>query len=82
MIDWILAEKIAGYVAGRVTPPAPTVDLAALAAESERRVTGYTDLHPARPLPPPEGIERREWIATNIKAMRQLLDPVLERAGG
>ncbi|MEO6859238.1 MAG: zinc-dependent metalloprotease, partial [Solirubrobacteraceae bacterium] len=34
------------------------------------------------PLPPPEGIERREWIQTNIKAMRQLLDPVLDRASG
>jgi coenzyme F420 biosynthesis associated uncharacterized protein len=39
-------------------------------------------LVPARPLPPPEGIQRDEWIATNIKAMRALLDPVLERAGG
>ena len=36
---------------------------------------------PARPLPPPEGIGRREWVQTNIKAMRTLLDPVLERAG-
>jgi coenzyme F420 biosynthesis associated uncharacterized protein len=51
-----------------------------LAAESEKRVTAYTGLQPERPLPPPEGIERREWIQTNIKAMRALLDPVLERA--
>jgi coenzyme F420 biosynthesis associated uncharacterized protein len=57
-------------------------DLEALAAESERRVTAYTGLEPARPLPPPEGIERREWVQTNIKAMRQLLDPVLDRASG
>ena len=82
MIDWILAERIAAYVAGRgeASPP-PTVDLAPLAAESERRVVAYTGLAPARPLPPPEGIERREWIATNIKAMRGLLDPVLDKAG-
>ena len=57
MIDWILAEKIAGYVAGRGDAAPPTADLAALAAESERRVTAYTGLEPARPLPPPEGIE-------------------------
>ncbi len=82
MIDWILAEKIAGYVAGPVMRAPPKADLTALAAESERRVTAYTGLQPARPLPPPEGIERREWIQTNIKAMRQLLDPVLDRASG
>jgi coenzyme F420 biosynthesis associated uncharacterized protein len=81
MIDWILAEKIASYVAGTGDAPTPKADLDALAVESEQRVTGYTGLRPARPLPPPEGIERREWVQTNIKAMRQLLDPVLDRAG-
>ncbi|MDQ6836170.1 MAG: zinc-dependent metalloprotease [Actinomycetota bacterium] len=82
MIDWILAEKIASYVAGTGDAPAPRADLNALAAESERRVTAYTGLSPTRPLPPPEGIGRREWIQTNIKAMRALLDPVLDRASG
>lgn len=81
MIDWILAERIAGYVAGSGDADAPAADLAALAAESERRVVAYTGLEPARPLPPPEGIGRREWVATNVRAMRALLDPVLQRAG-
>jgi coenzyme F420 biosynthesis associated uncharacterized protein len=81
VIDWILAERIAALVAGRGDSPAPRADLNALAEESRRRVTAYTGLHPVRPLPPPEGIERREWIQTNIKAMRTLLDPVLVRAG-
>jgi coenzyme F420 biosynthesis associated uncharacterized protein len=81
VIDWILAEKIAGYVAGTGDATAPRADLPALAAESERRVTAYTGLDPARPLPPPEGIGRNEWVTTNIRAMRSLLDPVLERAG-
>ncbi len=81
MIDWILAEKIAGYVAGTGDAPSPRADLEALAAESERRVTAYTGLEPARPLPPPEGIGRREWVETNIRAMRSLLDPILQRAG-
>ncbi len=81
MIDWILAEKIAGYVAGAGDAPDPRSDLRALASESERRVTGYTGLTPAEPLPPAEGIGRREWVRTNIKAMRTLIDPVLERAG-
>jgi coenzyme F420 biosynthesis associated uncharacterized protein len=80
MIDWILAERIAAYVAGTGDASAPQADLEALAVESERRVTAYTGLEPREPLPPPEGIERREWVQTNIKAMRQLLDPVLDRA--
>ena len=81
VIDWILAEKIAGYLAGTGDAADARADLAALAIESERRVTAYTGLEPARPLPPPEGIGRREWVQTNIKAMRSLLDPVLDRAG-
>jgi coenzyme F420 biosynthesis associated uncharacterized protein len=81
VIDWILAQKIASYVAGKGDATPPQADLNALALESEQRVSAYTGLVPARPLPPPEGIERDEWIATNIKAMRGLLDPVLARAG-
>ncbi len=81
VIDWILAERIARYVAGTGDGHLPTADLAALAEESERRVTAYTGLEPAQPLPPPEGVGRREWVESNIGAMRALLDPVLERAG-
>jgi coenzyme F420 biosynthesis associated uncharacterized protein len=80
MIDWILAEKIAGYVAGTGDAAPPRVDLAALAAESEARVIAYTGLQPARPLPEPEGIARREWVASNVAAMRLLLDPVLKKS--
>jgi coenzyme F420 biosynthesis associated uncharacterized protein len=83
VIDWILAERIAGYVAGKgeSDDAAPSSDLASLAAESERRVVAYTGLEPARPLPAPEGVGRREWVSTNLQAMRVLLDPVLQRAG-
>jgi coenzyme F420 biosynthesis associated uncharacterized protein len=81
VIDWIIAEKIAAYVAGSSDSRPPKADLTALARESEARVTAYTGLRPTRPLPPPEGINRREWVQTNIAAMRKLLDPVLARAG-
>jgi coenzyme F420 biosynthesis associated uncharacterized protein len=81
IVDWIVAERIAGFIAGTGDAPAPKADLAALAVESEKRVTAYTGLRPARPLPPPEGISRREWIGSNISSMRALLDPVLARAG-
>lgn len=81
MIDWIIAERIATFVAGNGDGALPKADLPALAAESEARVTAYTGLRPVRPIPPPEGISRREWVATNIGSMRALLDPVLQRAG-
>jgi coenzyme F420 biosynthesis associated uncharacterized protein len=45
------------------------------------RVTGYTGLQPAQPLPEPEGIGRREWVRSNVASMRLLLDPVLESTG-
>lgn len=81
MIDWVLTERIAAYVAGSGDSDVPDVDLRGLAEKSEQRVSAYTSLVPAQPLPEPEGIGRREWIRSNIGAMRTLLDPVLERAG-
>ena len=81
MIDWVVAERIASFVAGTGDAPAPKADLAALATESEARVVAYTGLQPARPLPEPEGIGRREWVQSNVSSMRALLDPVLARAG-
>jgi coenzyme F420 biosynthesis associated uncharacterized protein len=81
VIDWYVAQRIAAFVAGTGDAEVPKVDLQPLATESEERVVAYTGLEPARPLPPPEGIGRREWIASNIDSMRALLDPVLTRAG-
>jgi len=80
VIDWVIAERIASYVAGSGDGRVPTADLVELAQESERRVTAYTGLYPDRPLPKPEGIGRREWVDTNLGSMRLLLDPVLKRA--
>ena len=81
VIDWIIAEKIASLVAGTGDARLPGVDLAALAQEAQQRVVAYTGLAPESPLPPPEGVDRREWVASNISSTRALLDPVLSRAG-
>ena len=83
MIEWGLAERVAGYVAG--SPVAGQLlrgDLDALAAEAERRVVTYTQLAPAAPLPPPEAVSRSEWIAANLASLRPLLDPIAGRIGG
>jgi coenzyme F420 biosynthesis associated uncharacterized protein len=82
VIDWILAERLAAYVAGDGGGrKAPVADLAALAIESERRVAAYTGLSPVSPLPSPEGIGRREWVRSNVAVMRAMLDPLVEKAG-
>ncbi len=81
MIDWIIAEKIAAYVAGTGEASPPRVDLFELMSESEQRVVQYTGLVPVRPLPAPEGVSRREWVASNVSSTRALLDPVMSRAG-
>jgi coenzyme F420 biosynthesis associated uncharacterized protein len=84
VIDWIIAKRIATFVAGMGPQPSetkvPTADLTELAAEAESRVVAYTGLTPSRPIPPPEGISRNEWVSTNLDSMRLLLDPVLKRA--
>ncbi len=81
MIDWPLATRLAGFVAGRPDAAPPRVDLQALAADSEQRVVAYTGLVPRSPLPPAEGIARGEWIEANVGAMRRLLDPALAHVG-
>ncbi|HET9718991.1 MAG TPA: zinc-dependent metalloprotease [Solirubrobacteraceae bacterium] len=81
MIDWVIAEKVAAYVAGTGDARPPQVDLLALKAESERRVVQYTGLEPVNALPAPEGVSRREWVSSNIRSTRALLDPVMDRAG-
>ncbi|HLH65073.1 MAG TPA: zinc-dependent metalloprotease [Solirubrobacteraceae bacterium] len=80
MIDWFLAERLAALVAGSSDAPAPRLDLAELARESELRVTEYTRMTPTVALPKPEGVDRREWVHANAGSLRSLLDPVLSRA--
>jgi coenzyme F420 biosynthesis associated uncharacterized protein len=79
VIDWIVAEWIAGRVAGEGRAPAPQIDLAPIVEDAQRRVVAYTGLVPTGPLPPPEGVSRREWIASNVASTRALMEPMLER---
>ncbi|HET9094193.1 MAG TPA: zinc-dependent metalloprotease, partial [Solirubrobacteraceae bacterium] len=79
MIDWIVAEWIAARVAGTGGAPSPQIDLGPIAQDARERVIAYTGLVPRGPLPPPEGVSRREWIASNIASTRALIEPMLER---
>ncbi|HWI07546.1 MAG TPA: zinc-dependent metalloprotease, partial [Solirubrobacteraceae bacterium] len=91
MIDRALTERIANAVSragaargpqAAAPPPAPAGDLAAVCADAETRVVGYTGLRPAAPLPVPEAIPRAGWIAANVSSMGVLLDGLGERMVG
>jgi coenzyme F420 biosynthesis associated uncharacterized protein len=85
VIDWTLAERVAGAVAG--TPNGETAkplpgDLDAIAADARTRVVAYARLEPAQELPPAEAVDRAAWAQANLRTMRGTLDPLLAQATG
>ncbi|MEA2354015.1 MAG: hypothetical protein QOD61_144 [Solirubrobacteraceae bacterium] len=77
MIDWRTAERVAGFVGGASeSDQALPGDLVEITRDSEDRVRGYTGMTADTPLPAPEAVSRREWIAANLKTMRPMLDPI------
>jgi coenzyme F420 biosynthesis associated uncharacterized protein len=79
MVDWGLARQIAALAAGRGTEEEAPFDAAALSAEMEPAVAGYTQLAPASPTPPAEVVTRAEWGAVNLDTLSHILDPVAAR---
>jgi coenzyme F420 biosynthesis associated uncharacterized protein len=80
VIDWGLAERVGGFVAGE--PAGGTAlagDLDALTADAIERVTAYTGMTPARAIPAPEAIRRKTWLAANLTTMRTLMAPLDEK---
>lgn len=89
MIDWSAAERIAGLLAGGSRPivggsaswPRLPADIQERADKSAARVSDYSGLHPAEPIPQMEGLDRPQWIKANLTSMRPLVDPLVERMG-
>ncbi|GAC1488881.1 MAG: zinc-dependent metalloprotease [Solirubrobacteraceae bacterium] len=81
MIDWTLAGRVAGWVAGSSPGAALPDRLGPLAEDAERRVLAYTGMRVSAPLPPPESLSRQEWIEANLRSMRPMLEPLSERVG-
>lgn len=80
MVDWSIARRVAGLVArSEDVVQSPGVDLLALSAQFERRVSEYTGLVPAEPIPAPELVSRHGWADANFDAMAELMRPVEER---
>ena len=82
-IDWGAAQRIGEMIAG--SPPRGGIradSIEPLAHDFAARVSAYTGLElPAR-LPPLEVVDRRAWIAANLRTMKPLLDPLTARLGG
>jgi len=79
MIDWRLAERIAGVAAGTSAPEARRLpgDLPGLARTAEEAVVAYTGLRPPSPLPAPEAVDRDAWARANLATMRTTLEPLV-----
>jgi coenzyme F420 biosynthesis associated uncharacterized protein len=80
MIDWNLARRVGGFVAGE---PGSGIRLAgeldAQVEDARGRVIAYTGLDPRREIPPPEAIDRRAWLDANLDSMRALLEPLADK---
>ncbi len=81
MVDWAIARRVAAFAARSDHVPGLGVDLRALTAEFEPRVSEYTGLVPVDAVPPPELVSREAWAGANLDAMAELMGPVEERMG-
>ena len=79
MVDWSLAQQVARLAAGQGSEDPPPFDAAALSAEMEGSVAGYTGLALSTPTPPVEVVSRAEWASANLVSLSQILDPVAAR---
>ncbi len=81
MIDWAIAQRVAGLLSGTPAEASLPSDLAARATDGASRVSEYTGLLPGATLPAPEAIDRAQWITANHDSMRPLLESVEDRLG-
>lgn len=81
MIPWALAEHLGAAVAGDGPAGAPPGDVAALCADAAQRVVEATGMAPSAPLPTGEAVERRAWIAANLRSLDAMLEPLTARIG-
>jgi coenzyme F420 biosynthesis associated uncharacterized protein len=82
MVDWTLARQVARFAAGSGAGPSlEAPDFASRVAATEQRLSDYTGLSAADPIPPPEAVSRADWAEVNVSSMATMLDPVTERMG-
>jgi coenzyme F420 biosynthesis associated uncharacterized protein len=73
-VDWGLAQRIAGGVAGGGPEPGyfSPAAVEAACADARELVIDYTRLTPDRPLPSPEVVNRAEWTRAGLQTLREV----------
>jgi coenzyme F420 biosynthesis associated uncharacterized protein len=73
-VDWRLAQRVAEGVAGSGGSPVAFSQAAVESACADARelVLDYTQMTPERPLPPPEVVDRAEWVRVGLGTLREL----------
>jgi coenzyme F420 biosynthesis associated uncharacterized protein len=74
LVDWGLAERVALTLArpGQPEPPVRQEDVSRVAERAVGEVLTYTGLEPTEDLPPPEAIDRPEWVRANVVTFRDM----------
>lgn len=87
-VDWDLATATAGAL-GKSGPRVSFVeatdvvaDLRRLTDEAAGHVTEYTGLRSQVEHPPVRVVDRRDWAATNIAGLREVITPLVSRLAG
>ncbi|MEU1754719.1 zinc-dependent metalloprotease [Micromonospora matsumotoense] len=87
-VDWDLAAATAGALSKsgpRVSYAEATEvvgDLRRLTDEAAGHVADYTGLRPQVGHPPVRVVDRRDWAATNIAGLREVITPLVSRLSG
>jgi coenzyme F420 biosynthesis associated uncharacterized protein len=86
MIDWGAAQRIGELVAGSGGPDqyggVSAASVEPLVRDFAGRVGSYSGLEPQADLPTLETVDRKAWIAANLKTMRPMLAPLSENMSG
>ena len=82
LVDWSIAARVASVAAGDSPEAPPLEPLRRAAEESSIAVERYTGLHPQKPIPAAEWVDRREWAALNLESMRAAIGSLEQRLGG
>ena len=81
LLDWGLAERVAMTIArpSEQQRPVRTQEVRPVAERAVAEVLGYTGLEPTAVLPPPEAIDRPEWVRANLATFREMSADVESR---
>ena len=78
LVDWGLCQRIAMTIARSGAEPrsAPPDEVGRAAERAVTSVAEYTGLEPRTEIPPPETVDRAQWVRANVSAFRGMSERV------